>query len=378
MSHSISFQYLSKMASEFGFSLLGALSANDSHRVLAPQIEKLRSWQEKGYAAQMSYMERDPELFASLQTVLPEVRSIACFAAPYACDLNDEVLNPLRGYGRVAHYAWGRDYHRVLVKKLRNLVKKIGSEALKGVEIKARAFADAVPILERAIARGAGLGHIGKNSMLISPVYGSFQFLCELVWDIDIEFEDSNIQFANKESRCGSCQRCLKACSRGALTAASIVDASKCTSYLTIEYKNGFDKLQSNSIGNWIFGCDDCQEVCPFNKNKDITNCVAEFRREQGVGPFISILQTLNLRSDKEYTALYAGTPLMRAGREKLIRNACAVAVNQGYFECYKELGECLSIDGSSFVRKEAKKALLALSKKADGLDLRRIRKILL
>ncbi len=93
MSHSISFQYLSKMASEFGFSLLGALSANDSHRVLAPQIEKLRSWQEKGYAAQMSYMERDPELFASLQTVLPEVRSIACFAAPYACDLNDEVLN---------------------------------------------------------------------------------------------------------------------------------------------------------------------------------------------------------------------------------------------------------------------------------------------
>jgi epoxyqueuosine reductase len=351
------------------------LSVEDANTVLQKHASYLQDWQRKGHSAEMGYMQRSSEMFSTLATVLEQAHSVVCFAAPYSGQGFDGSDKLPEGCGRVARYAWGRDYHRVLVKKLRNLVDTVCNEELDGLSINSRVFTDAVPLLERSLSQAAGLGFVGKNSMLITPKRGSFQFLAEIVWDIDV----AGVQREVKTSRtltCGSCNKCLQNCPTEALVSERVLDANRCISYLTIEHKGPFDDWQRKAVGTWLFGCDECQEICPFNKPAANTPGLDEFGSGRGPGPYLNIAEILAIRTHGEFIDRFAGTALMRTGREGLIRNACAVAVNSGIFNCVNELREC-ALEQSSLVRTVAQQTLDELIELSDGLDKQRLSKVL-
>jgi len=339
---------LRELAKEHGLSVFGLASLEP----LASDLESLRSWQAQGYAADMGYMKRPPELLTAPLQLLGTARSIVVFAIRYEA-MKAPILPP--GHGRIARYAWGRDYHRVLKKLLKRLVKSLGEKL--GREVIGRPFSDAVPLLERALARGAGIGFIGKNSMLIRPKLGSLFFLAEVLLDISFVNE---VDVRPITGTCGSCNRCQVACPTGALVSDRVLDARKCISYLTIEKVGVLSDWEKGALGEWVFGCDICQEVCPFNYSSlkaAVRADLEELQAHQGAGPVLSLESVLRIRCKKEFESRFGGTPLMRPGREGLLRNAATVA---GNLRC-KELRSVLELslqDDSEVVREHAKWAL--------------------
>jgi epoxyqueuosine reductase len=254
------------------------------------------------------------------------------------------------GGGRIARYAWGKDYHVVIKERLRSLRAEL-EEAL-GCRIKARAFTDAVPLLERSAAQHAGLGFFGRNSCLINGEIGSYFFIADLILDQEIEPD------THGTGTCGKCTRCMSSCPTGAIKAPGVVDARLCISYLTIENKGEIPRGLREKIGDWAFGCDVCQEVCPYNKRKATRSRWPEFSAGAGAGPHLKITEVLNIRSDDEFEERFAGTPLTRPGRMGLLRNCCVAAGNLGLVEAVPALVRCLREDTSPLVRGHAAWAL--------------------
>jgi len=364
----ISLDTIKKIASEIGFHVLGALRLVEAKDRLALEKSRLIEWQRSGFAASMSYMERNPDLFLNPSKLLPETSSILTLAIPYSSfpHMHSSSIATSPSQARIALYARGRDYHNVIKKRLKSLVAIVSQYS--GRTVNARFFSDAVPILEKPLAEAAGLGFIGKNTLLIRPKIGSFFFLSEILWDVELDIEcgfrtsEKTLTRQITSGRaisCGTCQRCLLNCPTGALKRAGVLDPRLCISYLTIEHKGAFSTWQRSAIGSWLFGCDQCQDVCPFNCTGMDLDLWPEFRDDAGVGQILELEEILLIRSQEEFRDIFEGTPLMRAGREHLLRNAAAVLGNNRCSSLIPLLREVAQNDESILVRGEAQAALL-------------------
>lgn len=299
-----------------GFEVVGIASVEPIER----DDTAFQRWCDEGFAAGMDYMTRRPELHAHPRALVPYAKSVITLAVDYSTAAPE--FEHSNRYGRVARYAWGRDYHDVVKPRLQALASSI--EIIVGHDIHARCFVDAVPLLERAVAARAGLGFFGKNTNLLQPRNGSWFFLSELFLDLDLPPDDQEIKVS-----CGSCRRCLDACPTAAFPQPYVLDSHKCISYLTIENKSVIPHELRAAIGDWIFGCDVCQDVCPFNRFASDT-LWPEFHPEAGVGPRLDVSEVLSIATDDEFRARFRGTPLTRPKRRGLLRNAAVVAANIG------------------------------------------------
>jgi epoxyqueuosine reductase len=325
-----------------GFDLVGVASAEP----LREGGERLRKWQEAGMAADMGYMHRPVELLSDPKKLQKSARSVVSLGVSYYP--GDHPEN--EGAGRVARYAWGRDYHEVIKARLFRLREELEDEL--GVRIKARGFTDAVPLLERSAAQHAGLGFFGRNSCLINGEVGSYFFIADLIVDLDLAPDQPGM------GTCGRCTRCMDRCPTGAIKAPGVVDARLCISYLTIENRGEIPRELREKVGDWAFGCDVCQEVCPYNKTKASKSSWPEFSAEAGHGPYLKIEEILQIRADEEFEERFAGTPLTRPGRAGLLRNCCVAAGNLKLKEVVPALVRALREDSSALVRGHAAWAL--------------------
>ena len=334
---------LEERARAAGFDLVGVTGAEP----LEAGGERLREWQEAGMAADMGYMHRPVELLSNPKRLQKSARSVISLGVSYYP--GDHAENTESG-GRVARYAWGRDYHEVIKERLFRLREELEEEL--GVRIKARGFTDAVPLLERSAAQHAGLGFFGRNSCLINDRLGSYFFIADLIVDLDLEPD------APGAGTCGRCTRCMARCPTGAIKAPGVVDARLCISYLTIENRGEIPRDLRPLVGDWAFGCDVCQEVCPYNKRKATRSRWPEFSEEAGAGPYLDIEEVLGIRTGEEFERLFAGTPLTRPGRAGILRNCCVVAGNLKLDRAVPALTRCLREDPSPLVRGHAAWAL--------------------
>lgn len=289
---------LKDKAVELGFDLVGIAPASPF-----PYLDFFMGWLARGCHGEMGYLERQLSLRADPGSPLPSARSIVAVGLNYY-----QPSEPREGYPRIARYALGRDYHKVLRSKLATLGRWLAAET-PGVEV--RACVDSAPIFDRFYAQQAGLGWFGKNTCLISRGFGSWFVVGLLLTSLDLSPDEPN------EGHCGTCRRCLDACPTGAIVFADgrwQVDSRRCISYLTIE-----SPFASPDIGRagWTFGCDICQEVCPFNRYQKLT-AEKDFLAKRDWPS----LQHLRQISHEEWDALTQGSPVRRAGYEGLRVNA--------------------------------------------------------
>lgn len=292
-------------ALSLGFALAGITSADD----LVEDEARYQEWLDRGDHAAMVYLEKKSTMRSRPRELLEGARSALCLAMPYSPSSTEPLPE---GHGRVASYAWGRDYHNVIRKKLKKLVLKLTAELAPGS--RALAFVDSGYLLERALARRAGLGFVGKNTMLISRRWGSNFFLSSILWTEEL-VPDEPIK-----PGCGSCRLCIDACPTGALAEPFRLDARRCLSYLTIEVRGEVPPGSPEKTSGWIFGCDECQTVCPYNR-QGWPAVPAEFAPSSGPGPTLVLEDILGM-DEATFRKLYSGTPLMRAKYEGMLRNA--------------------------------------------------------
>jgi epoxyqueuosine reductase len=311
---SISFtQRIIDRARVLGFDAAGVAAAVD----LEQDDHALTRWLSEGRHGGMAYMARDPGRRSRPREVLPGAKSVIVLALNYApADPDRGAAGLAPATGRVSRYAWGRDYHDIIEERHVQLEAFIRGSAGPGAEF--RSYVDHGPVLEKAFARQAGLGFIGKNTLLITEAFGSYVFLSVILTTLELDPGSA------RTSECGSCRACLDACPTGALTAPYALDANRCISYLTIENKTAIpDELKSRLKG-WVFGCDICQEVCPYNARPKPT-AVKEFHPDHGAGARLDLKKVMAMESDEEFRAAFQGTPLLRPKREGLQRNAAAL-----------------------------------------------------
>ena len=239
-------------AREAGFDLCGVASAE-----AFPELRFLDDWLERGYAGEMRYMARSARRRADVRRVVPSARSVVALGAvyhtgrPYSTEVDDPDA------ALIARYAWGADYHDVLGRRAEALLGRMRAAADEPFE--ARWYVDTGPVQERVYARYAGLGWIGKNTCLIHPEQGSWIFLSEIITSLPLEPDAPGID------RCGTCTLCLEACPTGAFPEPGVLDATRCLAYLTIELRGPIPEDQRRGVGTHVYGCDVCQEVCPYN-----------------------------------------------------------------------------------------------------------------
>jgi epoxyqueuosine reductase len=289
----------------------------------------------------MTYMHRYAEARRHPESILPEVKSVVMVGMQH--EVSESVAAPLRG--RVARYARGADYHDVLRDRLKRLLAWVRQER---PDCLGRGVVDTAPLLERDFARRAGLGWIAKNTMLINKRQGSYFFLGALLLDLELQPDEPH-----HASHCGTCTRCLDACPTQAFPGPGLLDARRCISYLTIELRDAVPVEQRPGIGDWVFGCDVCQEVCPWN------------RRETEGEPALAAradLMTLDLAEllaldEAGFRQRFAGTALLRAKRSGLLRNAALVLGNQGDPAALPALRRAL-VDPEPLIREAAEWAI--------------------
>lgn len=338
-------------------------SAGFSHAgILKPQpvdpavFVTYQRWLSDGCHAGMTYLERasSMESRADPSHLMPEARSIIVLAARYPVNRIDDTRTGL--YGKVSSYAWGQDYHDVLRVKLEDLAAQLSRYA--GKDFQARLAVDSAPIMEKPIASLAGLGWIGRNTCLIHPVHGSFFFLANLFTTLDLEPTSTTIS-----PLCGDCHRCVDACPTGCIQPDHIIDARRCISYLTIENKGAIPLDQRERIGQRLFGCDVCQSVCPWNHKPDDTLVMPEFQPEDESRIWLDLQKILSL-SPVEFKQQFSGSPLLRAKRSGLVRNACVVLGNTGSVDAVPSLSRLMSEEPEALIRGHAAWALGKISSK--------------
>jgi epoxyqueuosine reductase len=337
-------------ARRLGFDPVGVTGADP----LAADRERLWSWLAAGHHGSMAYMARDPDLRADPGRLLPGARSAVVMGFAYAAPEGRGAPAPAgEGSGaRVARYARGRDYHRVIRHRLRRLEASIGEIA--GRPLATRSFVDTGPVLERALAVRAGLGFIGKNTLLIHPRHGSYLFLAVILTVLELAPDEPS------RADCGSCRLCIDACPTQALDTPYTLAATRCLSYLTIEERGAIDPMLRPSVGGWAFGCDACQEACPYNRRP--APCPEPLLDPRhGVGERLPLEEVLAMTARGPFLARFAGTPLTRPRREGLVRNACLAAAHERRLDLVPLLAELLRADPSRIVRAHAAWALRRL-----------------
>ncbi|WP_235908917.1 tRNA epoxyqueuosine(34) reductase QueG [Roseiconus nitratireducens] len=309
-------QPLRDLAHQLGFVRIGVAPAVDSQG-----YSDLVRWIDQGYAADMDYFENRLPAYRHPDGVMPGTKSIMVLAFPYPTELAGDLLV---GHGQVARYAWpGDDYHDTIhgkLKKLRRLVLDAAPET------RVRGCVDTAPLMERELAMLAGIGWRGKNTLLLNREIGSYFFLACLLLDVDLPCDAPH-----DSTHCGTCTACLDACPTDAFPRPGVLDASRCISYLTIEHRGPIDPELRSGMGEWVFGCDVCQEVCPWNRKPA--------RRAMSPGSMTSPrsmhpLRQLDLRQffemdDQDFRDRFRKTPLWRTRRRGMMRNAAIVFGNQ-------------------------------------------------
>jgi epoxyqueuosine reductase len=305
-------------------------------------------WLEAGRQADMDYLAKGPavERRADPRRILPEARSVLSVALPYSVSAAAE---PQPGLGRVAAYAWGRDYHEIIPARLEALVAAV--EAQLGHAIRQRAYTDTGPILEHDLAQSAGLGWVGKNTCLIHPRLGSYFLLGEILLDVTLE---PDLPIAH--DFCGSCRRCIEACPTQCILPDRTIDAGRCISYLTIENKGAIPVELRPKMGNWVFGCDVCQAVCPWNLRFAGTPADAELAPRPGV-PTPNLAVELAL-TPEEFNHKFKRSPIRRPHRRGYLRNVAVAMGNLADPSLVSHLAGALTGDPEPLVRGHAAWAL--------------------
>jgi epoxyqueuosine reductase len=310
-------------ASRLGFDLVGIVAATPPSTA-----KRYQRWLENGFHGEMGYLARAEAVAKrkDLARVLPAVRSVVTVAANYhTLPLPAEVRDD-PSQGIVASYAWGQDYHDLLLARLRQLASALPAleGAYAGTMSRYRAYVDTGAILERELAARAGLGFVGRNTNLIHPRFGSWLFLAELLLMVDLP----QLEQPPAQGTCGHCTRCLDACPTGALVAPYVLDARRCISYLTIELKGPIPRELRSLMGNRIFGCDICQEVCPWNRRFARPTAELAFQpRPDAIAPALLDLMGLD---DQGFRERFRGSPIKRAKRRGLLRNVAVALGNWG------------------------------------------------
>lgn len=286
---------------------------------IAPAVEvtgfsNLVHWIDAGYAAGMSYFADRIEAYKHPSGILDGAKSLIVLAFPYDAATRNEVPN---GFGRVARYAWsGEDYHDVVHPKLKRICQLILRDQ---PDAKARGVIDTAPLLEREFAQIAGLGWRGKNTLLLNKRLGSYFFLACVITDLELPVSEPH-----ESSHCGTCTACLDACPTDAFPEPGVLDASRCISYLTIEHREAIPHDLRVGINDWLFGCDVCQDVCPWNRKPT--------RSSTGSIGATEIIELASLFSctEDDFRRRFRKTPMWRTRRRGMLRNAAIVLGNQG------------------------------------------------
>jgi epoxyqueuosine reductase len=314
-----------------GFTLVGVCPA-----VAPTGLARLAQWLDRGYAGEMAYLANRQGAYEHPRHVMDAARSIVMLGLPYAT----VAPRPVRiGEGRVSRYAWGEtDYHDVIHDKLKRLI-----DALQLLEpaAQARGVVDTAPLLEREFAQLAGLGWVGKHTLLINKPQGSYFFLAALLTDQELVYDTPF-----EADHCGTCRACLDACPTQAFPQPYVLDASRCISYLTIELRGPVPRELRSGMAEWLFGCDVCQEVCPWNQRAPLS----EEQAFQPVNANPIDLPALFYLEDDQFRARFRATPLWRPRRRGILRNAAIVLGNQQATEATAALVRGLH-DAESLVR---------------------------
>lgn len=282
-----------------------------------PENQYYKEWLAKGHAAEMGYMERSPERRESVKAIIPDAKSVI------SCGLNFNTDHPYSTQcgdntkGWIARYAWGDDYHDIIKERLDTLCDHIRSVA--PGEPETRSYVDTGPVLERNYAKHAGLGWVGKNTCLINQDMGSWIFIGEIITDVELEYDSL------APERCGTCTKCIDECPTDALVAPYELDSRLCISYLTIELKNEIPIELRPLTSNHVYGCDICQDVCPWNRRAEATSEAAFQPREGLFNPELEALSTL---SPEDFRVLFKGSPVKRTKRRGLLRNVMVAMGN--------------------------------------------------
>lgn len=332
------FTAVARLCERHGLTPCGVVAAQRN-----PAVERAyRAWLAAGRHGSMAYLERHAPFKADPQALLPGCRTVLVAALGYYQTPvrsrgggNPAVPDAASGpdaapaTGRIAQYAWGRDYHKLLRARLRAVARSLAEQF---PQHRFRAGVDATPLLETHFATAAGVGFRGKHTLAINAAHGSWFFIGELLTTLEIEQPPPPAP-----KRCGrGCTYCIDVCPTRAIVAPYQLDARRCISYLTIEHRGPVPAELRPAIGDWLFGCDLCQEVCPWTVRAQATSepDLVNWR----AGDSQTLAPLLELRTHADLTARFAGSPLMRAGRDRLVRNACTVAGNRGARELLPQL----------------------------------------
>jgi epoxyqueuosine reductase len=333
-------------AKRLGFELIGVTSPE-----APPHLEVYQSWVDQGHHGEMGYLATDRARLrrSDPRLILPGCRAILSLGIRYPAPVSGTRSSNSEGFGRVAAYAGGQDYHDVLVPRLKSLVQYIENHL--GRSVPNRWYTDTGPLLEREFAQRAGLGWIGKNTCLINPQLGSYFLLAEILLGIDLEL-DSPL----KTDHCGSCTRCIEACPTHCILPNRTLDATRCISYLTIELKGSITPELRSGLGAWVFGCDICQEVCPWNVRFAAPEGEPAFAaRSGGLRP--ELQKELQL-TPEAFNKKFKGSPVKRTKRRGYLRNVAVALGNTDDPAAVPVLAVALHHDREPLIRVHAAWAL--------------------
>ena len=338
-------------ASRLGFTLAGFTTPDPP-----PHLGAFEDWLAHGRHANMAYMASDSSRArrAVPRRIQPDCKSILVLAAPYsdpAALASRSEAGSRAPTGRIAAYAWGQDYHVVFPARLQEIVRYIERQVAHPVA--SRSYTDTGPILERDLAQRAGLGWIGKNSCLINPKHGSYFLLAEILLDLELEPDPS---FAT--DHCGSCTRCIEACPTACILRNRTLDSGRCISYLTIELRDEIPIDLRASLGDWVFGCDVCQMVCPWNRFAQSEGDAA-FQPRPGL-PEPILIHEIEL-NPQEFSRKFQHSPVKRATRRGYRRNIAVVLGNSAGEEALRAL-QAATQDSDALVREHASWAIQQIS----------------
>ncbi len=339
-------------ARETGFDVVGIVKPAS----LEEGERAIEAWVSEGRHGSMKYLEEFRARRARFLSEFGEVKSVIVLGVNYYSNsvkrpalsvkekpVQTKILSE-RFSGRVARYAWGKDYHQVIAGKHEKLITKL--RGFCGTDFQAKSCVDTQPVHERTAAVQAGFGFAGKHTGLLNQRFGPWLFLSEITTNLELE-ED-----VPDPGTCGTCTHCQSACPTGALDQDYRMDARRCIAYLTIEHKGPIPHEFRTHIKDWIFGCDECLVVCPFTSKSQETSW-KEFRAEEGAGPALNVAELFEIRSNRDYEKRFRGTALLRAGRKQMLRNACLVLGNSGDPAAIPYLAKALE-DPAPLVRQHA------------------------
>ncbi|GAB4534833.1 MAG: tRNA epoxyqueuosine(34) reductase QueG [Anaerolineae bacterium] len=373
---------IKEKAYELGFDVAGIAPAGR-----APHADAYASWVDAGYAAAMGYLARDVARRQDPRRVLPGARSVVVTGLSYFVldPPADLWADPARG--RIARYAWGLDYHQVMTPRLHQLAGFIARQTRR--EVECRVYVDTGPVLERDFAAQAGLGFIGKNTCLINPMLGSYLFLGEILVNLELDYDQpatdagATLEFevapglatrprearpttatapgklSRRVGTCGDCVRCLRACPTQAFPAPYVLDSNRCISCLTIELKGSIPLELRPMLGHWIFGCDECQVVCPWPRrfSQPTRLDFLHFDPERAAPRLLDLIGL----SEEAFRARFRRTPIWRARRRGLLRNVAVALGNWGDPQAVPALRKALD-DPEPLIREHAAWALARIS----------------